>query len=323
MAAPEICFVYFHVGGLWNPRQVREDFADMRACGADWIFTQFHEDNPRKTLKFKVDLAHEAGLKVLASPGRVAGLFAAGPRPCSVFTIENPDALCREKDGSPLLANSSLVACVNHPKFEAWFYPAMADIIQATGADGIVFDEPKEAHKPCYCEHCKARVAQPTDQALLALKESSMAAMMGRLCARLKKDNPAGVGVAMLMPSAADGFVDRVLEQGAIDYVGSDGPMCPQGRPGPDGGPGAGQKTPLAQSAARLIPRTRKAGRRTFGLVETFGVCRWAHDRLRENLRALPSLGLDMPAFNYYGHNVEDPEGIMAIIRQAVASLKT
>ena len=32
---------------------------------------------------------------------------------------------------------------------------------------------------------------------------------------------------------------------------------------------------------------------------------------------------LDLCAFNYYGHNVEDPEGIMEILRQAASGLKS
>ena len=324
MAKPEICFVYFHVEGLWNPRQVREDFTDMRACGADWIFTQFYEDNPYKTLKFKIDLAHEAGLKVLASPGRVAGLFAAGPRPCSVFTISNLDALCREKDGSTVVANSSLVACVNHPKFIEWFYPAMTETLRSTGADGIVFDEPKETHRACYCTHCKALVKEPTDEALLKLKEASVAKMMGKLCALHKKDNPASQGVVMLMPSSTDSCIDRCVEQEGIDFVGSDGPMCPQGAEGIGGKPrNPNQKTSLEESAQRFGAKARAAGKKVFGLVETFGCRKWAHEQLRENLTKLPSLGLDMAAFNYYGHNVEDPEGIMEILRQAASGLKS
>ncbi len=323
MAKPEICFVYFHVEGLWNPRQVREDFADIRACGGDWIFTQFYEDNPNKTLKFKIDLAHEAGLKVLASPGRVAGLFAAGPRPCSIYTIRNMDALVREKDGSTEVANSTLVACVNHPKFSEWFYPAMLDTLRATGADGIVYDEPKETHKACYCKYCKDMVAEPTDEALLRLKEESVAKMMGKLCALHKQENPASVGVAMLMPSTTDNVIKATAEQPAIDFVGSDGLMCPQGPEGLNDKPLNPQKTSLAESAQRFARIVRPAGKKVLGLAETFGMRKWTHKHLREGIKTLPGLNLDMYCFNYYAHNVEDPDGLMEIIRTASMNLKS
>lgn len=322
MKKPEICYVYFHVAGLWNPRQIREDFADMRANGGDWVFMDFAEDNPKRCLKFKTDLVHEAGMKVMAAPGRVAGLFAAGVRPSSIFAIQNLDALCRNKDGSPLLANSSFVACVNHPKFIEWFYPTMVDVIQSTGCDGVVYDEPKETHLACYCDYCKAMVEKPTDEALLALKEQSMADMMGRLAADLKKVNPASKGIAMLMPSMPDSVIERVSAQKAIDYIGSDGPMCNQGLPKADGSPKPNQKTSLTESAQRFSAIVRKHNKKVFGLTETFGVMKWQHGLLRENLKSLGALNLDMYSFNYYGHNIEDPEGIMEIIREAACRLK-
>ena len=126
----------------------------------------------------------------------------------------------------------------------------------------------------------------------------------------------------MIMPNATDSFIDHMLEQEALDYLGVDGPMCLQGPAGADGKPAGHQKTPLTESSPRFAAKTREAGKKTFGLTETFGVYSWAHDQLRENVRLLPDLGLDMYGFNYFGHDVEDPDGVMEIVRAAVRHVK-
>jgi len=319
MSQPEICMVYFNVSGMWHSRDVAAHFADMKSMGVDSIFTNWRELSGLGALKFKVDLAHEAGLRVYASPGRVAGLFAAGPRPGSMFATRNPETLMRYENGEPVVGTGGFVCCVNQPGFQKWFYPYMQEMIDKSGADGIIFDEPKETVSPCWCDVCKSRVDEQNAESLANLRTDGMAAMMGKTCALVKELDSSFTTSAMLMPVSTDRFIEKLSQEKALDAFGVDGPLCAQGEEGLDR---SKLKTPLFDSAPKFLEMAHKAGKRSFVLTETFDVHKWAHEELRRNVVNLPELGADIYAFNYYGHENEDPEGLMEILREGIAGLK-
>jgi hypothetical protein len=314
MPRPEICMVYFDCGFHVHERVLASFFRDMKAMGADSVFTQFVEYGDVRWLRFRTRLAHEAGLKVYASPGRVAGLFAAGPIPGSVFALKNPDATMRGERGDILIGTSGYVCCVNNPGFQAWYYPFLQKTMLEAGVDGIAFDEPKAADVACWCPYCRALVESPTTASLRLLRETGMADMMGRVCSMMKQACPGFATIAMLMPSASDRFIDLLAAKPDMDYIGVDGPLS---RQGPEQ---ANEmiKEPLWLSAPRFIGKVHAAGKKAFVLTETFDVQSWNCAELAEHLPELPTLGADMYAFNYYAHDCNDPEAVMAQVRAGV-----
>lgn len=316
--SPEICFVYFDVGWLVHPRNIASNLADMKSMGGDSIFTQFVENGDLRWLKLRTRMAHEAGLKVYASPGRVGGLFAAGPIPGSMFATKHADSRMIDRQGQPIMGTGGLMCCPNNPKFQAWFYPFLQNMMLETGADGVAFDEPKGPDIACWCDHCKALVDKPDSQSLLALRESTMADMMGKVCTQMRQHKPDFVTVAMLMPAASNRFLKLVTEQKNLDYIGVDGPLCHQG-PTPTADL---IKTPLWVSAPHFAAAAHAAGKKSFALTETFDVNPWACGELASRIHDLPAMNIDMYSFNYYGHDCEDGDLVMESVRKAVALVK-
>lgn len=314
----EICMVYFDSQGLSHPRHMAEHFAEMRDLGADSVFTQFLEEGSGRWLAFKTRLAHDAGLKVYAAPGRIAGVFSAGPRPGSMFALQNPDTVMRDEADRPVIGVSGMVCCVNQPKFQAWFYPLIKTILMESNVDGVAFDEPKEVRVPCWCPVCRSLVKEPTREALVALREDSMAAMLGRVGAMMKQEKPGFTALAMLLPHENDRFIEMVARQSGVDTVGVDGPLSPTGTD-----PAIRRrKKPLLESAPRFVRLAQAAGKRAFVLAETFDVQSWACPDLAENLPKLADLDADIYGFNYYPHDNDDPEAVMNLVRKAVLGLK-
>lgn len=315
---PEINLVYFEVGWTVHPRNLSANFADVKAMGGHSVFTQFLERGDERWLKLRTRMAHDAGLKVYASPGRVGGLFAAGPIPGSFFATRHEDVRMIDAAGKHIFGTSGFMACPNHPRFVNWFYPFMESIMLDAGVDGVAFDEPKAADRACWCEHCKARVDKVDEAALIALREQTMAEMMGTVCTLLRKSKPEFVTIAMLMPSASKRFIRLVAEQKNMDFIGVDGPLCHQGPV-----PTADMiKTPLWISVPVFSEIVRAAGKKVFALTETFDVNPWACGELATRIHELPALDVDMFAFNYYGHDCEDGELVMESVRKAIALVK-
>ena len=315
----EISMVYFNAAsGMQRPQDLREHFREMREAGVDSIITQTTEKSVAEGLRFKVELAHEAGLRVYAVPGRFAGLFAAGVVPSSYFAALHPDTRMRRVDvGTP--PPCLPICCVNNPKFEEWFYPHVLGMVRDSGADGIFFDEPKDAHDACYCEFCKALVEEPGKKALTRLREDSMAAMMGRVCAEIKAlDSTMTTGV-LLMPDATGNFRQRVSGLKHLDYFGVDGPLC---RQGDADRPADRQKALLLETVPKFLDPERESDRKVCALVETFDVRPWAYEELRQNAAAIEGWGLDLIAFNYYAHDNPDPEGVMDLVWEAIKRLR-
>jgi len=148
----------------------------------------------------------------------------------------------------------------------------------------------------------------------VALHEKALAETMGRVAGEFKAFRPGGAGLVMLMPNATENFIKEVCRQPAIDCVGVDGPLCLQNsRPVTP----PHQKTYILESAPPFFKLIRAAGKQTFALAETFGVYAWALDELRRNIGKFAELGADVAAFNYYGHDSDDPEAVMEVVREA------
>ena len=302
--------------GLWHERQRREIYAELKTHGVDSVSTSFYEDDfSRKTLKWVSGMMHEAGLKVYAMPGRTAGLFAAGPNPCSFFTIRNMDSLVVDENGKPIIDTSGFVACVNQPKFKEWFRPFIEDTIRESGVDGILFDEPKSVFTPCYCDICRGIAGNDTE-ALSKLRAESMAKMLGWVSDLVKNINSDFTTIVMSMPKIAaqyDGlFIDACCRQPSIDVIGVDGPICKQTR----------CKTSLFDSAPQVSNQVHDKGKKSMALIETFNVPESSLPELEQNIERIPRLGTDLYSFNYYGHENDKPDAVMNQIWRGISLLK-
>lgn len=294
MPKPEVCLMYFAHSACWHARTMAAHFADIKAMGADSVVLQFLENDQPRALRFAARLAQEARLKAYGTPGRIAGLFAAGPRPGSMFALTHLEAVMRTRDGQPVVGISGVVCCVHAPAFIAWYYPRMEAMLLESGVDGVFFDEPKEIDYGCWCPHCRERVSEETPAAMHALREEGMAAMMGRVSTAMKGHRPDFAAIAMLLPDSGDHFVAEVCAQPAVTAVGCDGPLCSQG---PDPNP-TWIKTPIWESAPRIHAATRAAGKGAFMLAETFDVPPSACPELAANAppASSPSPPTSMPS---------------------------
>lgn len=313
---PEINFMLAR-GGPWHERHAREWLADMKSAGADSVCAAFLEDTYSLTgLRWIAELAHDEGLRLYAMPGRIGLLFSAGPRLGSPFTFRTPQARMVGEAGGPV-GGFGYAACVNASAFKEWFYLLVTEAVRDSGADGILFDEPKSASVPCFCPVCREIAGSSRREDLAALRERSMAEMMGKTSSAVKGIAPSNSTIAMLGSKNSDRFLDALTEQPDLDAVGFDAPPC--ARAGSVGNPA---KPLVFDSASRLIPRIRRRGKKTFVLVETFYIPASSHSEFTANMERLSEIEADIFSFNYYGQEVEEPDVVMDITRQAIARLR-
>jgi len=311
MQKPEINMMFFAPGGFFNEKQLKSSLSEIRQHGADSVCSNFLEDPfmVREVAQF-AQLAHEAGLRFYAMPGRVAGLFAAGPRLVSPFLTAHPEAGALDAGGNPRAGDSGPAACLNHPEFIKWFYPFIRGMIEGCRADGILFDEPKTTRLACHCPICQEMAGNDED-ALLALREQSFATMLNQAAAEVKALGADKTTLAMLMPATKLSFVEKLAGQPALDVIGVDGPIRSE----------VTKKESIFDSAPRFHEIIRRYGKRTFVLVETFEMTGKDQPFLDEKMPRVPELKAEVYSFNYYGHVNSDPEQVMRAVWSGIEAV--
>ncbi len=312
MQKPEINMMFFAPSGFFNEKQLRNSLAEIRQHGATSICSNFLEDPfmVREAAQF-AQLAHEEGLRFYAMPGRVAGLFAAGPRLASPFLTAHPEARALDGEGNPRAGDSGPAACLNHPEFIKWFYPFIFNMIKECQADGILFDEPKTTRLSCHCPICRD-MGGDVAQALIALREQSFATMLNRVAEEIKALGADKTTLAMLMPATKYSFVEKLACQPALDVIGVDGPIHSE----------VTKKESIFDSAPRFHPIIRRHGKRTLVLIETFEMTGKDQVFLDEKMPRVPELKADFYSFNYYGHANSHPERVMQAVWTGVEAVK-
>ena len=119
------------------------------------------------------------------------------------------------------------------------------------------------------------------------------------------------------MPDATENFIDKLLSLEYLDYFGNDGPLCHQGKKEQ-----IRQKASLKETVPMIFKKTREARKKTFTLIETFGILSYAVPKLQKNIKSIYDWKSDMYGFYYYGANNENPEEIMKIITRIIVRLK-
>lgn len=308
----EINMMFFAPGGFFHEKQLRSSLSEIRQRGADSVCSNFLEDPfmAREVAQF-AQMVHAEGLRFYAMPGRVAGLFAAGPRLISPFLTAHPEARALDAGGNPRVGDAGIAACVNHPEFIKWFYPFIRNMIEGCRADGILFDEPKTTRLACHCPICRS-VAGAGAEALLALREQSFAAMLNQAAAEVKALGADKATMVMLMPATKLSFVEKLAGQSALDVIGVDGPIHSA----------VTKKESIFDSAPRFHEIIRRHGKRTFALVETFEMTGADQPFLDEIMPRVPELKADVYSFNYYGHANYDPERVMQAVWSGMDAVK-
>jgi len=312
MQKPEINMMFFAPSGCFHDRQIKASLAEIKQHGVNSVCSNFLEDPfmVREVAQF-ARLVHEAGLRFYAMPGRVAGLFAAGPRLVSPFLTAHPEARSLDAEGQPRAGDSGIAACVNHPEFINWFYPFIRSMIEGCCADGILFDEPKTTRLPCHCALCRA-MAGNDEEALLELRERSFAAMLNRAAEEVKALGADKTTLAMLMPATKLSFVEKLAGQSAIDVIGVDGPIRSE----------VTKKESIFDSVPRFHEIVKSNGKRTFVLVETFEMTGADQPFLDEKMPRVPEIKADVFSFNYYGHANYNPELVMQAVWTGVEAVQ-
>jgi len=314
---PEISMYYLDGDPfVWQPKQLRADFEAMRRIGADSVCISVLESHT-SDYPGKVALARSAGLKVYAIPSRVGGFFAGWPKVASLFAARHPEYLVLTRDGRFQGATAGSVCCPNQPAFRAWFLEWLEKLLDESGVDGVVYDEPKEAHVPCWCPACRKLCPDQDEAARVRFREASVAGLLGEACRLVKRSRPDRTNILFVMPDATGHFKTRILEQPELDYFGNDGPVCHQGEPEQ-----THQKTSLFDSVPAIFRLADQAGKKRFTLVETFSIHSGAMAELARNLPRVAEWQADLYAFYFYGTGNQEPERVMELSAEAIARIK-
>ncbi|MHC4886592.1 MAG: hypothetical protein ACYTGH_16065 [Planctomycetota bacterium] len=311
MSRTEINMMYFMPSGYWNEKEVDRSLLEMKDHGVDSVCIPFIEHpsswDGAESYAGKI---MDTGLRCYLMPGRIAGIFAAGPCPSSSFVLKHPEVVIQDRDGKPFSPGNPC-ACVNQPAFQEWFIPFMESILTRTGAQGLFYDEPKRTETPCYCSVCR-ELAGDNPQALMAMRERSFAEVLGKTSAMVKGIDPTHTTLAMIMPFMTENFVQALCAQDALDVIGVDGPICTQ----------KVKKESLFTSAPRINGQVKDQGKKTFTLAETFEVPASSQEELLTAMERLPEVRADVMSFNYYGHANDNPEEVMQAVWKGIETVK-
>lgn len=294
------------------PRHVREDMAWMADIGTNAITLAVLEQdlfaNPAN-----MDLicreADRAGISVHAVPSRWGGLLAGAPKVPSLFTATHPETWILREDGTPYYYETVCgpMSSVHHPATFEFFCQGLEKLLGQWPIKGLVFDEPKILDLADYSP--AARKAVPAGASLEAHIDAG-AVFYDRVAAHARKLRP-GIVISMFLQAFAGEYeLERCARLPSLDYFGCDGRPW---RPG-DGLQLRGNKKALIGQAERFLAAAEANGKGGLILVENISMPAEFNRVMDEHLPAVLSYGAEHQLYYYYGMNLEDPDGTMAVV---------
>lgn len=306
---PEIATAYTLCYGHWTviPHHLRDSFEDMVDCGFTHVALSFSESEmvySRRAFELQIELAHRAGLKVLAVPSRIGGRFAGAPLMPSIWLAKNPEHAVQLPGWMP-------VGCLESPPFVDWIKSFMATLLTDYDIDGLIWDEPKGlgvvSDHPATIERFGPN---PTAQDMID-SFLSFLADLNQHCLSLK---PGLVNTLFCQKTDPPSFTERAAAIQGLAYHGYDGNLQ---RESFFHEPAQWHKYRLEEVWPRTVAECEASGAKTFSLVENMLMPAEAIDEFEANFAEYLRGPLpDHLAIYYYAHNNEDPERVHDIVRR-------
>jgi hypothetical protein len=209
----DITLAYFHP--LFHADVVKQDFARIRAAGANSIVFAIHEQEEQhwpRDLERGLRQAREAGLKVHLSLGRFGNLFAGPSFVPSWYTFQHPQSRVKDRHG-----RSHGISCFNHEAFRAWVFKEVENYLSNYPIDGILIDEPRGQDITCFCSVCRALCPDITD--LQHFRRRSMIDFLSELFACVKRVDVRARTTIVLLPHDL-GMAEELVALPHLDTIG-------------------------------------------------------------------------------------------------------
>ena len=316
----KINFYYLaHGFFVFNPKQVKRDYAEMKSLGADSITYAVLEQDDLfcpVTMEKHFELAHRAGLKVYVIFSRFGGLFAGAPRVPSLFSAERQDTLMRRKDGSIYSGYTGVYSCVNNRDFRKFFIRTTTRLLEKYKIDGVVFDEPKLSGSPCYCGTCRKLLGKEDP---VVFRNRSVVKFLDDAAAKMKKINPR-LEIALFNDTIYPLEFHRMSAgMKNLDYHGTDGSLSKQWV---NKSEIKQVKTPLLEQVKEAKKIAEENGKKFMAVCENFQVPASEIPAWERNFEKVLEYRPDLLVFFYYAPNTDDPEKLHDMIARCCRKIK-
>lgn len=310
----KINFYYLaHGFFVFNPKQVRDDYREMKGLGADSVTYAILEQDTEFcpiTIEKHFSMAHQEGLKVYVIFSRLGGLFAGAPRVASLFSASNPDTLMCDKNGRPYGGGIGVFSCVNNPLFNDFFEKTTTNLLLNYDIDGIILDEPKMHDVPCFCSACRALMKNEDP---VMFRKKSLVSFLDRAAVNMKKIKPS-IEISLFNDTIYPlDFHNMTAAIPGIDFHGTDGSL-------------AGQwvqktkieqiKTPLAEQLKEAKNIAEKHGKKLMAVCENFQTPSSEINKWEESFSKVLEYKPELIVFFYYAPNTDNPEALQEMIRR-------
>ncbi len=289
----DITVAYFHP--LLHPENVKRDFDQIRAAGANGIVYAIHEQEATRwprDLERGMRQAQDAGLKVYLSLGRYGNVFS-GPMPMpSWYTFHNPRSRVMDSNG-----RYHDISCYNHRPFRSWLFDEIESYLHAFPINGIFIDEPRGTDITCFCSVCRALCPDVVD--LPGFRRRSMVEFLGELCAHVKRvDAHTKTMVAIVPANLAQ--LDALAALPHLDTIGCHLFWKVF-------------KTDIAQVSewsSRVVETTRAVGKRSQLWLQNFDLDEENEEQLEDAFNRVLHAEPDDIGCYYYWRNNANPEQV-------------
>jgi hypothetical protein len=320
---PEIVNAYYFRAHMYTmvPRHVREDLKWMADAGCNAVTLAVLEQDlfaAVENIEIVCNEAAKAGLRVLATPSRWAGLTAGAPKTPSLFSATHPETWMRDAGGKPFFTErvSGVISSVHHPATHQFFCETFDRMFGQFPFAGFIWDEPK-GFRPDYLK-------LPADSA----KEThwqAAADFYARVSRYVREKHPAK-SISMFIQANANA---KIVELGAaiepLDYFGCDGRpwdlAADKQWAGGGDDPESGKGKTLIGPGERFLSAARERGKKTMVLAENHNLPAKMIPAMEAGLPRVLALAPDHLIFYYYPRNIEDPDRNMTVIRQAIQKI--
>jgi hypothetical protein len=248
-----------------NRAHIREDMQWLKDHAFDAIHIACHEEHYRQPIGMRwiIDEAHAAGIKVFAIPSRWCGLIAGWPVLAGHFAASRPDTWMVKEDGSPMIKNFCGPLCsVHHPDVQAHMISCVETMLETFDFDGITWDELKTLHETDYHPLAIEKYGHPVSGTEQVQATLDIFAACNRRAREIKPDLRI---VSFLYAFLSDDLIDAWAATEGFDDVGPDGHVASAGDPGKH------NTKFLIDDQERFNKAAARHGRRSFALIETQG----------------------------------------------------
>lgn len=273
-SGPEIinCYYYAPHNHCLLTKHIEYDLANMVQMGANTVSFCLQEEqlynwHSGRTRNF-IALAHKHGLKVFSVPNRWAGILAGWLDGYSRWSINNQDTWYEKSE-----YRSKGYSDPEHPKVADHYKKHLKVMIEDFEVDGVIWDEPRPFH----------------EKGIMDFLDE-----MSSYCKDIRSD----IVTNIFAEAGALHQAEWYAEMKYIDYAGADGHLRSESHVMHR------MKNTIFTAYDHFNPILKKAGKKTFYLVEGQRHRDEDLDNYLENLDKAFSLEMDQLMFYYSAHEM-------------------